>query len=236
MRSPSCRSFRRGAGLLRRERQGDPPGRAEALSERRADGAALQRLIRATKALPDDPAIHRSVLAYASDLMLLDSSLIAHGTTVFDETVQGASLDHALWFHRPFRADDWLLYAQDKVLDLRRAFRAGSLRSRRPVGRLRRPGRPGSGPGRRAIETDAWGARRKPDAAFFITRLNHRQNPVSASARSRRNRGRCLMKRQARRLARGLKGVATTCAEQGARGAASPPNRGCGGVDGVSLQ
>lgn len=69
--------------------------------------------IRATKALPDDPAIHRSVLAYASDLMLLDSSLIAHGTTVFDETVQGASLDHALWFHRPFRADDWLLYAQD---------------------------------------------------------------------------------------------------------------------------
>lgn len=69
--------------------------------------------IRATKTLPDDPAIHRGVLAYASDLMLLDSSLIAHGTTVFDSNIQGASLDHALWFHRPFRADDWLLYAQD---------------------------------------------------------------------------------------------------------------------------
>ncbi len=69
--------------------------------------------IRAVKRLPDEPAIHQSVLAYASDLMLLDSSLIAHGTTVFDNRIQGASLDHALWFHRPFRADDWLLYAQD---------------------------------------------------------------------------------------------------------------------------
>ncbi|WP_353186551.1 acyl-CoA thioesterase II [Bosea sp. (in: a-proteobacteria)] len=69
--------------------------------------------IRALERLPDEPALHQSVLAYASDLMLLDSSLIAHGTTVFDQKIQGASLDHALWFHRPFRADDWLLYAQD---------------------------------------------------------------------------------------------------------------------------
>ena len=69
--------------------------------------------IRAMRPLPDEPAIHQSVLAYASDLMLLDSSLVAHGTSVFDNRIQGASLDHALWFHRPFRADDWLLYAQD---------------------------------------------------------------------------------------------------------------------------
>lgn len=69
--------------------------------------------IRAMQTLPDEPAIHQAVLAYASDLMLLDSSLIAHGRTVFDKNIQGASLDHALWFHRPFRADDWLLYAQD---------------------------------------------------------------------------------------------------------------------------
>lgn len=69
--------------------------------------------VRASQALPDEPALHRSVLAYASDLLLLDSSLIAHGTSVFDRRIQGASLDHALWFHRPFRADDWLLYAQD---------------------------------------------------------------------------------------------------------------------------
>jgi acyl-CoA thioesterase-2 len=69
--------------------------------------------IKAMQPLPDEPAIHQSVLAYASDLMLLDSSLIAHGKTVFDANIQGASLDHALWFHRPFRADEWLLYAQD---------------------------------------------------------------------------------------------------------------------------
>ena len=69
--------------------------------------------IRATGRLPDDPAIHQCVLAYASDMTLLDSSLIPHGRTVFDRAIQGASLDHALWLHRPFRADDWLLYAHD---------------------------------------------------------------------------------------------------------------------------
>jgi acyl-CoA thioesterase-2 len=69
--------------------------------------------MRATQKLPDDPAIHQCVLAYASDMMLLDSALIPHGRTVFEKSIQGASLDHALWFHRPYRADDWLLYAQD---------------------------------------------------------------------------------------------------------------------------
>jgi acyl-CoA thioesterase-2 len=69
--------------------------------------------IRSTAPLPDDPAIHQCVLAYASDMTLLDSSLIPHGRTVFDPSIQAASLDHALWFHRPFRADEWLLYAQD---------------------------------------------------------------------------------------------------------------------------
>jgi acyl-CoA thioesterase-2 len=69
--------------------------------------------IRATGRLPDDPTIHQCVLAYASDMTLLDSSLIAHGRTVFERSIQAASLDHALWIHRPFRADEWLLYAQD---------------------------------------------------------------------------------------------------------------------------
>jgi acyl-CoA thioesterase-2 len=69
--------------------------------------------IRATGRLPDDPAIHQAVLAYASDMTLLDSSLMPHGRTVFERSIQAASLDHALWFHRPFRADDWMLYAQD---------------------------------------------------------------------------------------------------------------------------
>jgi acyl-CoA thioesterase II len=69
--------------------------------------------IRATGRLPDEPAIHQCVLAYASDMTLLDTALIPHGRSVFDKTIMGASLDHALWLHRPFRADDWLLYAQD---------------------------------------------------------------------------------------------------------------------------
>jgi acyl-CoA thioesterase-2 len=69
--------------------------------------------IRSTAPLPADPAIHQCVLAYASDMTLLDTALIPHGRTVFDKSIQAASLDHALWFHRPFRADEWLLYAQD---------------------------------------------------------------------------------------------------------------------------
>ncbi|MCB1647850.1 MAG: thioesterase family protein, partial [Pseudomonadales bacterium] len=68
---------------------------------------------RASGALPDDPAVHRAVLAYLSDMTLLDTALIAHGRSAFQSDLQVASLDHALWFHRPFRADDWLLYAQD---------------------------------------------------------------------------------------------------------------------------
>ena len=46
-------------------------------------------------------------------MTLLDSTLVTHGRTVFEREIQAASLDHALWFHRPFRADEWLLYAQD---------------------------------------------------------------------------------------------------------------------------
>jgi acyl-CoA thioesterase-2 len=69
--------------------------------------------IRTTGRLPDDPAIHRCVLAYASDMTLLDTALVPHGRTLFEKEFMAASLDHALWLHRPFRADDWLLYAQD---------------------------------------------------------------------------------------------------------------------------
>ena len=68
---------------------------------------------RTTGRLPDDPAIHQCVLAYASDLTLLDASLTRHGRTLFENKFMAASLDHALWLHRPFRADEWLLYAQD---------------------------------------------------------------------------------------------------------------------------
>jgi acyl-CoA thioesterase-2 len=80
---------------------------------KKIEGGRFHVWIRATGKLPDDPAIHQCVLAYASDMTLLDSALVPHGRTVFEQTIQGASLDHALWLHRPFRADDWLLYAQD---------------------------------------------------------------------------------------------------------------------------
>ncbi len=87
--------------------------------------------IRATGPLPDDPEIHRCVLAYASDMTLLDTALFPHGRMVFDPDLQAASLDHAMWFHRPFRADDWLLYAEDSPsASGGRGFNRGSLFSR----------------------------------------------------------------------------------------------------------
>ncbi len=60
--------------------------------------------------LPDDPLLHACALAYASDLTLLDSVLSVHGEVWGPGGMVGASLDHALWFHRPFRADEWFLY------------------------------------------------------------------------------------------------------------------------------
>ncbi|MDB5597751.1 MAG: acyl-CoA thioesterase [Hyphomicrobiales bacterium] len=69
--------------------------------------------MRASGRLPDDAPIHRAVLAYLSDMTLLDTALVSHGRSVFDGTTQVASLDHALWFHRSFRADEWMLYDQE---------------------------------------------------------------------------------------------------------------------------
>jgi acyl-CoA thioesterase-2 len=66
--------------------------------------------MRADGRLPDDPALHQCVVAYASDMTLLDTSLLPHGVAWGDMGMQIASLDHAMWFHRAFRADEWLLY------------------------------------------------------------------------------------------------------------------------------
>jgi len=63
--------------------------------------------------LPDDAAIHQAVFAYASDLTFIETALVPHGRNLFDPQLMMASLDHAIWYHRPFRADQWLLYAQD---------------------------------------------------------------------------------------------------------------------------
>ncbi len=87
--------------------------------------------IKATGALGEDLALHQCVLAYASDFTLLDTALIAHGRFVFDPNLMLASLDHAIWFHEPFRADDWLLYAQDSPSSsAARAFCRGTLFTR----------------------------------------------------------------------------------------------------------
>jgi acyl-CoA thioesterase II len=69
--------------------------------------------LRADGELPDDPLLHVCLMTYASDMTLLDTVLLAHGTSWSDGLISGASLDHAMWFHRPFRADRWLLYVQD---------------------------------------------------------------------------------------------------------------------------
>lgn len=69
--------------------------------------------IKACAMLPEQPALHRALLAYASDFSLVETALLPHSRLIFGGDMQLASLDHALWFHRPFRMDDWLLYVLD---------------------------------------------------------------------------------------------------------------------------
>ncbi|MFZ6004223.1 MAG: acyl-CoA thioesterase II [Actinomycetota bacterium] len=85
----------------------NPPDRNEPLPPH-------QRVwLRADGRLPDDPVLHTCVLTYASDMTLLDTALLPHSGSWQDPSLFMASLDHAMWFHRPFRADEWLLYSQD---------------------------------------------------------------------------------------------------------------------------
>ncbi len=67
--------------------------------------------LKTTGELPDDPALHRYLLAYAADFSFLTTSLRPHGVTWLTPGMQVASVDHAMWFHRPFRADEWLLHS-----------------------------------------------------------------------------------------------------------------------------
>ena len=77
------------------------------------DHPAIARVwLRAAGRLSDEPWLHAAVLAYSSDLTLLAASLVPHDLHIGDPRLQPASLDHAMWFHRPFRADEWLLYDQ----------------------------------------------------------------------------------------------------------------------------
>lgn len=87
--------------------------------------------VRPTGPVPDDRIVQAAVLAYLSDMLLLDTALFAHGRSVFDTALQVASLDHAMWFHRPFAFDDWMLYTMDSPnSNGARGFSRGSLFAR----------------------------------------------------------------------------------------------------------
>jgi acyl-CoA thioesterase-2 len=89
------------------------PMSIEAVGDPSLRSAASVAWIRADGDLPDDELLHVCLVTYASDMTLLDSVLLASGLSWADGRTAGASLDHAMWFHRPFRADRWLLYTQE---------------------------------------------------------------------------------------------------------------------------
>jgi acyl-CoA thioesterase-2 len=88
---------------------GDPMSRKGTASE------SQQVWLRAAGELPDDPVLHQCIVTYASDMTLLDTTVLPFGLAYDAPGMQMASLDHAMWFHRPFRADDWLLYDQHAI-------------------------------------------------------------------------------------------------------------------------
>ena len=69
--------------------------------------------MRAQTRLPDDPFLHQCILAFASDYALMGTAMLPHGVSFMQNNLQAASIDHAMWFHRPFRMDEWLLYEMD---------------------------------------------------------------------------------------------------------------------------
>lgn len=69
--------------------------------------------MRAQSRLPDDPFLHQCILAFASDFALMGTAMLPHGVSFMQNNMQAASIDHAMWFHRPFRMDEWLLYEMD---------------------------------------------------------------------------------------------------------------------------
>jgi len=108
-----------------KERLGDWYDRPRPIDLRHVDGHPLARQgtpsqgqqvwMRADGELPDDPTLHACIVTYASDMTLLDTTILPFGMSWDSDVVQMASLDHAMWFHRPFRADDWLLYDQSAI-------------------------------------------------------------------------------------------------------------------------
>ena len=91
----------------------NPPSRLRTPTDSREP--RQQVWFRTDGTLGDDPLLHACIVAYASDMTLLDSILVPHDLSVDDGSMMGASLDHAMWFHRPFRADGWMLYDQEST-------------------------------------------------------------------------------------------------------------------------
>ena len=121
-----------GADVLRVE----PPGGARSRQIPPFAGAEVeaprtQTWMRTRGAVGDDLRLHQCVLAYASDLTLLVSAVKPHPVGLTTPGFRTASLDHAMWFHRPFRIDDWLLYLQDSPISARsRGFARGAFYTR----------------------------------------------------------------------------------------------------------
>lgn len=95
-------------------------GRTAANTQALRDGSRSlprqQVWLKVIEVLPDDAALHACAVAYASDMTVLDAVLMTHGMSWTDRTILGASLDHAMWFHQPFRADEWLLFDQESPI------------------------------------------------------------------------------------------------------------------------
>ncbi|MEM1091668.1 MAG: acyl-CoA thioesterase II [Pseudomonadota bacterium] len=106
------------------------------VTPQRYDGEAAeprrQLWFRSDGSLPDDPQLHRAMLAYASDYGLLTTAGLPHGKNLFSDKIQMASLDHAMWFHRPVTIDDWLLYCFDSPISIdTRGFARGQIFNQR---------------------------------------------------------------------------------------------------------
>ena len=143
---------------------GDPFSRA-ATTPPTANGVWM----RADGRLPDDPTLHACVVTYASDMTLLDTTVLPFGLSWDSPDMQMASLDHAMWFHRPFRADEWLLYDQKALsTSAGRGLAGGAIfTQRRHARRHRRAG--GSGADRSWVMT------------FPMPRLSHEVGAIVAA-------------------------------------------------------
>ncbi len=203
--------------------------------------------LRADGALPDDPVLHACVVTYASDMTLLDTAVRPHGRVWGDEGLMMASLDHAMWFHRPFRADDWLLYDQDTPSssgEPRPGARQHLHAGRAPRGH-RRAGGPDPGAPRMRRLAGLRGGRRAArrlhrrrtghrhhhlvDHGHDGTWRHHQLHRSAAGTHARLDRARDPGDRRGRRAHRAGRAARLARPVHRREGRAGPPHRGRGG-------